>query len=223
MNTIVSAWISLLDLIAPDTCAGCQSPLPSPSLLFCSVCEGSCAHGLRQRNVGDLLALAVLPYEGALPVALRRFKFEDHPELARRFARSIHAEWGAIERALIPTDRSLPAPSLVPVPLHPRRLAERGFNQSALLARALSRLAGWPFASDTLGRRLDTAQQSRLSRDERLQNLAGAFKARPVAGTERVVLIDDVLTTGATITGCVHALQSAGYSVLGVITLAHAD
>jgi ComF family protein len=112
---------------------------------------------------------------------------------------------------------------LVPVPLHPRRLRQRGFNQSQLLARALGRLAGLPVA-DALARRVETATQTGLSAAARRRNVEGAFRAvRPAAvGGRVVVLVDDVLTTGATARACARALRDAGASAVRLLTLARA-
>jgi ComF family protein len=98
---------------------------------------------------------------------------------------------------------------VVPVPLHRTRLRQRGFNQAALLARALARQAGWPYL-EALVRRRETRPSPGLGRAARAANLAGAFLAiRPVAGC-RVLLVDDVYTTGATATAARDVLLAAG-------------
>src|SRR5690606_17624280 len=109
---------------------------------------------------------------------------------------------------------------LVPVPLHPERLVERGYNQSALLARALSRNAHLRVRFDWLERTRNTDRQARANRDARLLNLVGAFCAAPSVENQRVVLLDDVVTTGSTIDACSRALSERGASVLGVVCCA---
>jgi ComF family protein len=110
---------------------------------------------------------------------------------------------------------------VVPVPLHASRLATRGFNQAALLARAAAK-PGERVVVDALRRSAGSATQSRLGRRDRLVNVAGAFAvARPHAVRRRtVLLVDDVLTTGATVRACATVLRAAGATQVDVWTLA---
>ena len=113
---------------------------------------------------------------------------------------------------------------IVPVPLHPRRARERGFNQSWLLARRVA--AAWRVTAraDVLTRRVATAPQTALGADARRINVGGAFRVRRpelVAG-RHVVLVDDIMTTGATAGACARALRDAGAAIVGVITVARA-
>lgn len=113
---------------------------------------------------------------------------------------------------------------IVPVPLHYGRLAIRGFNQSAWLSGALSRRTGAPMVVDALKRTRRTPTQGGLSARARRRNVAGAFALRPnraghIQG-KRVLLIDDVLTTGATLGACTHALRWAGARQVDVLVLA---
>jgi ComF family protein len=111
---------------------------------------------------------------------------------------------------------------LVPVPLHPRRLAERGFNQAALLAFDLGRRSGVPVCERALVRRADTPSQAGLSAAARRANVARAFAVRhlsKIAGRV-VVLVDDVHTTGATARACARALRAAGAAEVRLVTVA---
>jgi ComF family protein len=111
---------------------------------------------------------------------------------------------------------------LVPVPLHPRRRRERGFNQAELLAREVGRRARLPVAPSALVRRKDTVAQAGLSAAARRRNVRGAFAVRrraAVAG-KVVVLVDDVLTTGATASACASLLRDAGASEVRLLAVA---
>jgi ComF family protein len=113
---------------------------------------------------------------------------------------------------------------LVPVPLHWRRLWARRFNQSAALAQSVSRVSGVPVAGDLLKRVKATPQQVGLSRTERAANVQGAFKVPPEAKAQvkgrRLILIDDVITSGATVEACARTLLRAGAANVDVLTLA---
>jgi ComF family protein len=116
------------------------------------------------------------------------------------------------------------ADALVPVPLHWRRLWARRFNQSAMLAAAISKETGLPVTAGALKRVKPTAQQFGLSRTERAANVQGAFRV-PADGNaavtrRRLVLVDDVLTTGATLDGCARALLRAGAANVDVLVFA---
>jgi ComF family protein len=111
---------------------------------------------------------------------------------------------------------------LVPVPLHPRRLRERGFNQSTLLAREIGRRVGRPCGERALVRRKDTSPQAGLTAAARRRNVAGAFAVRrrgQVAGRV-VTLVDDVFTTGATAYACARALEEAGAREVRLLSVA---
>jgi ComF family protein len=116
--------------------------------------------------------------------------------------------------------------AVVPVPLSRVRLRERGFNQAELLARAVAACRGLPLLADALDRSRHTRRQARLSPRERLVNVAGAFRV-PGERAERlegghVLLVDDVLTTAATVQDCVRALCSRGVRAVSVLTFARA-
>jgi ComF family protein len=155
------------------------------------------------------------PYAPPLAPAIRRLKFEGHAELARPLARLLEPRLQALG---IGTNATF-----VPVPLHRARLVERGFNQAALLASALARGTGGDFGARVLERSRRTDQQARLGRRERQSNVHDAFIARPAVVPKRIVLVDDVVTTGATALACLKTLELAGAEVLAVVALARAD
>jgi ComF family protein len=111
---------------------------------------------------------------------------------------------------------------LVPVPLHPRRERERGFNQCSLLARRVGRAWGCPVRDDILSRTVATPSQTALDAAARRANVRGAFRLRraaPLAG-RHVALVDDILTTGATLSECARALLEGGAASVGAFTVA---
>ncbi len=143
-------------------------------------------------------------------------KHADRTDLARTLAPFLLRAGGEI---LADTDL------LVPVPLHRWRLVARRFNQAALLARELGRLAGQGVLVDGLTRRRATKSMGHLGREDRAKELHGAFAMTPgreaaITG-RRLALIDDVMTTGATVRGCARTLLAAGAISVDVITVAH--
>jgi len=203
----------MLDVACPEFCAACQNVATSE--LLCAACQADQLPQLTPRRAvgGDVPSYAPWMYTEAVKQALHRFKFESHPELARRAANAV---WRCL-----PSD--LQSPRLwVPVPLAHPRLLERGYNQAALLARELAIASCSPAPRHWLQRE-SLQQQSGLNRRERLANALTAFAATVAARKQTpqsVVLVDDVLTTGATALGCVEALSAAGHTVVAVATLA---
>lgn len=181
--------------------------------LLCRSCAAACAAPRRVR-VDGCPVLAAFRYREPIGTVIRRFKYQHRPEFARRLARTLAervSELGTLEPHV-----------LVPVPLHPRRLAERGYNQSALLSNALGRRLGSRVDARALERRTHTRRQVSLSRDEREANLRAqiTMSRRLKCG---VVLVDDVFTTGATARACFEAMRRAGTEPLAVVTVALAE
>jgi ComF family protein len=192
----------LLNVVAPGACAACSTLAGEP---LCATCRASLPPLTPARSLDGVPVLGSRHYGAPLDAIVHRLKYADRPDLAPALAALIAPELAA-----------LPAATLVPVPLHPRRLAERGYNQSALLCRALSPLLGARVGVDWLLRHRDGPRQAQSgSAAERADNVLGVFRAcRPVGG--RVILVDDVVTTGATARGCILALRSAGAQVVAV-------
>jgi competence protein ComFC len=156
-------------------------------------------------------------YEGALVDAILLLKFEQIAPLgawfAERLAEVVRREGSAMEADVV-----------VPVPLHRQRERERGYNQAALLSRHLAKRLHLPHKAVLLMRTRARPDKRILSLEERWESVRGAFATRPGSQVDnlRVLLVDDVLTTGATLDACARALRDAGAkSVLG-LTVARA-
>jgi ComF family protein len=195
---------ALLSLAAPPTCIGCDQ---SCRYLLCAACARE-RRAPAARSIDGVPVVAALKYAPPFDRVIQRFKYESRPDLAR-----------ALAALLLPLPE-LSARVLIPVPLHPRRLAERGYNQAALLARELARSSRLVVEPRALIRVTDTPRQATLAKSARLANVAGAFRARDPAqlAGRPVALVDDVVTTGATLLGCIRALREAGAEVSAVIS-----
>lgn len=240
LKTFLAEASGLLDLFLPPACPLCgQEWAGSRPHLFCpeclagirplaSPCCPACALPYPTENGSDhlceeclrapppfLWARGVGLYEDALRSAVRRFKFEGAFNLDRPLAH-------LLATALAEKAASFAPDLLVPVPLHPLRLRRRTYNQSLLLARRLGKHWKVPVASRLLTRTRFTPAQQGLKAVVRRRNVKGAFApARALAG-ERVLLIDDVFTTGATARECCRTLKAAGASEVAVAVLGRA-
>lgn len=220
-----------LDLIYPPICCVCDhvgddyvcraclelvSPVPEP---FCDVCgqpgvSGSCPDCSQDRPA-FLRARAVGLFDGVLREAIHALKYDSRPNVAAPLGRLL-AGYAESHPELTDVD------TVVPLPIHRRRERQRGFNQSALLAGHLAAAVGVPMLTRALVRSVNTAPQVGLDRSARRANVANAFavaKASEIAG-RRLLLIDDVMTTGATCDAASRALLSAGALSVQVLTLA---
>jgi len=170
---------------------------------LCSMCH---THPL---TVDGIRSVAF--FEGVLREAVHEFKYQGVRTLARPLAR-LMVEYQREHR--------LPAEVLVPVPLHPQREAERGYNQAALLARAMGEALQLPVVEHMLARVRATPPQVGLNAAERRTNVHAAFSATTAAAGRRVLLIDDVCTTGATLDACAVALKAQGAESVWGLTIA---
>lgn len=203
----------VLDLLLPEGCAVCDARPDVLGALLCRACDAECPRP-RRFQVEGCPVLSAFRYREPITQVIHRFKYQEQPELARRLARVLServSEFGELEPFM-----------LVPVPLHPKRLAERGYNQSGLLARALGRRLARPSGPCLLERRTHTRRQVALSRSERELNLEAQIVARGRVPSA-VVLVDDVFTTGVTTRACFEALRHAGAKPLAVVTVAVAE
>lgn len=229
---------ALLDVFFPPSCPACSALLPpedAPAIL-CGDCqvevEPTLASGCPR--CGEVLgtgerecarctleapafsvAYAPFVHAGSVARAIHRFKYEDHPELARPLTSLLLAR---SETFLAQ------APALVcAVPLHRRRFRERRFDQAMLLATEVARETGRTLVPDVLERIRDTPRQVGLTERERQQNVVGALRAKDRVDGQSFLLLDDVFTTGATAGEAARALVEAGALEVQVLTLARAS
>lgn len=203
-----------LSFIAAPLCDRCGRPFDfaDASMLVCGACIAAPPLFARARTV--------VAYDEASKGMILAFKHADRTDAAPTFAAPTFAAWMARAGAEL-----LDAADLIaPVPLHRWRLWARRYNQSALIAHALGRITGRAVVPDLLARRRRTPTQGGLSRAGRRRNVEGAFAVPPshrdgLAG-RRVLLIDDVMTTGATVGECTRVLLRAGAAAVDVLTLA---
>jgi ComF family protein len=191
-----AAWSRIQWLDGP-VCDGCGVPFEYEIGVRCAAC-------LARRRAFDRARAACI-YDETSREPILKLKHADRTDLAPLFARWL----SRAARELIGE-----ADAIAPVPLHPSRLLSRRYNQAAEIARPLARMARVPYLPDALVRRRDTATQGGRSGPGRKRNVAGAFEVPPARAAQvagrTVLLVDDVLTTGATAEGCARALKAAG-------------
>ena len=232
-------WLrGLLELALPPSCAACGAAVPASAVL-CADCDARlprlgldvCPRCQRPGTRGAPCAACVASpsplaatcaaaaYAGDVESWIRRFKYP------RAGWRGLDPAPLAVVRCLVrEAARAAPGPPparVVPVPLHPRRLRERGFNPSALLARCVARERGGRFDAGLLERVRDTPSQTGLDRRARRANVRGAYRVRAGARSPSVVwLVDDVVTTGSTLAEAARALRRAGAREVVAICIA---
>jgi ComF family protein len=223
---------TFLDLLFPPRCVGCGEQ----GAFLCPACVEAMPRALPPRcplcwqpqRRGEMCgrcsqtcpafegARSLYLFQGPVREAVHALKYNHLSALARPMAAPMAAYLEA---------EALAVDIVVPVPLFGRRQRLRGYNQSALLAREVGRLLGLPLAERGLARRRDTLPQARsVDAEARRRNVAGAFvgEKRRVEG-RRVLLIDDVMTTGATLDACAQALRQAGATSVWALTFARED
>jgi ComF family protein len=203
---------SRMRAIGPPLCWCCGRPFDSPRAMdsrrpLCRLCREGLYEFEHARSFGA--------YDDALVRALVLLKHRPVKPLGSWFAERL-AEVISREPKLFPAD------VVVPVPLHPARQRERGHNQAELIARPLARLLGLPLGTYLLVRTRPRPARQKLKRRQRWETVRGAYEAREGARVDklRVLLVDDVLTTGATLDACARALREAGALRVVAVTVA---
>jgi len=231
---------ALLDTFFPPLCHSCKEFIPDAGPIhICAECLGrittiqsplchSCGTPFAteagiDHTCGECLqhpprfasARAAALFDGPLKELIHLFKYAGKVQIRRPLALFTAAQLALFVQEIAPD-------CLVPVPLHPRKLRERGFNQALLLGQLLARQWQIPLSIDNLRRTRWTEPQITLSAEQRLQNVRGAFAVHAPAdfARKRLLLLDDVYTTGNTVAECAKTLKGAGAAAIHVVTVA---
>lgn len=228
-RSLHALWLHLVDVLAPQdcfvcgaesageaVCEACARALPRRPPTACPRCGlpglggGRCAACEREQPAYDA-TLALYDFVFPVDAMVHALKYRHRLALAAFFGAALAARardfGGAVDLVL-------------PMPLHPRRLAERGFNQAVELARPLVQARGLPLGLAVVRKRRDIPAQAGLDRAARLRNPRGAFECDAVLHGQRVIVVDDVMTTGATLDELARTLKRQGASWVGNLVVA---
>jgi ComF family protein len=232
--------LALLDMLFSRTCEGCglsmaeepgslcwdcRAEIKTVQVPFCERCGDPVAGAVSGpfecawcHKTGPAFewARSAVRYDGVAKACLRRFKYNAGVWLLDDLADWLFALWRVCPESIRAAD------FITCVPLHPKRERERGYNQAALLGGRLAKRVGIPFRGRLLWRRKPTETQTHLTAAQRVHNVRGVFTvpwAQRVRGAN-IVLVDDVMTTGATVNECSRALQAADAASVMVLTVA---
>ncbi|MCG9890434.1 MAG: ComF family protein [Thermosynechococcaceae cyanobacterium MS004] len=229
---------TVLEFIFPSPCPLCQRKAEA---VFCKDCTGKILDG---RRLNPQVAAPDLPplycwghYDGTLKQSLARLKYDRNPQVAKPLGQWLAELWHTQASSIGHPGSKRPGsgrPIVVPIPLHPERQQQRGYNQAALIAHSFCQHTGLSLRSQGLSRTRATTAQYGLSRLERYQNLQRAFSLGPdfthpsrfpsdQAMSRGVILIDDIFTTGATLKAAVNTLQKHEIPVTALLAIAAAE
>lgn len=229
---LVKRYLSdLAALFFAQTCAGCDAPLVDGEKLICTTCwyrlPDTRSHEDKQNSSarqlwGRVCIEAVASYwyfrdDSRVKRIIHQFKYRNRPEIGT----VIGLRYGIVLAETAPFNQ---AEIVVPVPLHPKKLRTRGYNQSAFFADGLARSMQLPMAEHGIIRVRATESQTHKNRYERYENMQKMFQANDagaIAG-RHVLLVDDVLTTGATLEACAGTLLENGAARVSAVTIAKA-
>ena len=223
--------IDLLMLFFPSNCLVCGKRLHAPKAILCFVCELE----MPRTKFGDMETNPVSKvFWGRVRVraATSLFKFEKGSvyqtllhDLKYRGNRRAGLYLGCLLGQEIKHSSISDCDMIIPVPLHRRRLNKRGYNQSEVIARGVSKITGIPVASHLIGRKQNMRSQTSMNRQERFENMATAFTLSKKAldlHDKRILIIDDIITTGATLEACSQTLLSRFNCQIFIATVSYA-
>ncbi|HEX8598049.1 MAG TPA: ComF family protein [Chloroflexia bacterium] len=215
-STQSKAWSLILDLLYPPRCGGCDRR----GDWFCSSCRESIAppHEQGHSIMGVHGLVCAGDFDGSLRQAIHNLKYENDTPLAHPLAEIMHA---ALEHSPHWPDLQRLTPTILPVPLHKEKQRSRGYNQAHLLGRELARLTGWHMAAN-LKRMKHTRSQVGLDAHERAVNVRDAFAWEGDETYPAVLLVDDVFTTGSTLSECVAVVRATGVKRIYIAAVARA-
>lgn len=220
---LADVWKNILDFLFPSSCVLCGGHAEIEGVL-CKLCSDNLY--MNFSAVGDIpepleFVFALAPFDESHRMLIHIFKYDGVVSAGRFLGRRL-GECVAKNREIGEFDL------LVPVPLHRERCRERGYNQAEVIAKCVSEISGIPYSADIVSRSRATKSQTKLSRSERIQNVAGAFEIKnpQMVMGKSIMIVDDVVTTGATVSEIARTLISAGASRVGAICISrpsHSD
>lgn len=211
---------SFLSLFLQSSCPLCQRATETE---LCRYCQAQLVSyqwpNPSQAWQGDLPRFIWGQYDGKLKQAIAAFKYNHHPELGEFFGYALGESW-----LNSPISKTLPSLTLVPIPLHPRKLKERGFNQADRIAQGFSQITRYPLIAQGLIRVKDTAPLFDLNPEQRQATLHQALRVgnalKQLRSRRPILLVDDIYTTGATARESHKVLLAQGFTVVGIVAIA---
>lgn len=209
--------INLLELVYPNVCGFCNKICKNE---LCNKCKMKIIQHqidivIKPENKYFKELISILKYEGIIRDKILQYKFEDKPYIYKTFAKIVLKNkkvCGLLKKYDI----------IIPVPIHKKRKAQRGYNQTQLIASKISKYVEIKLCDDVLIKSKNTIAQSKLNKNKRKQNIKGAFKilnSEKIQG-KNILLFDDIYTTGSTVNECSKILTRAGAKRIGVLTIA---
>lgn len=227
-NSLVALWHNMLHFVYPRLCVSCDKTLLSEEETLCIECDGMLpatnyhhieGNETEQRFEGRIkfehaTSLAYYTKEGLLQYLLQEFKYKGNKNVGSFLGKKLGA-------AIKKTDWAATIDLVVPVPLHSKKASTRGYNQSEIMAQEIACMLNIPVHTAGLIRIRNTDTQTSKSRSERAENMKDAFSLKDPSAfaNKHILLLDDVLTTGATIEGCVMAMSAVEGLKISVATI----